>query len=452
MNGKPAIQLWLPWTIEGKPSEEETTAECPSEEAGLMERVVERDNLFRAFKQVQSNGGSPGRDGRTVGELAPDLKEHWPRLKQALLEGTYHPQPVKRVEVPKPQGGVRKLGVPTVVDRFIQQAVMQVLQAQWDPTFSDSSFGFRPGRNAHQAVKRAQSSLKAGDSWVVDMDLEKFFDRVNHDKLRSEVSTRVRDRRVLTLIHRFLKAGAMEHEARHETVDGVPQRGPRSPLLSNLLLDRLDRELARRGHRFVRYADDSNVYVRSKRAGYRVLGSLNRFLCTRLKLKVNEAKSAVGRPWERTFLGFRFTRRDFRRCISPEAVKRLKERVREITRRTQGRRIERVAQELRRYLLGWKAYFGYAEVRSIFKEWDSWIQRRLRGYLWKQWGPRGYKALRQRGVSRPLAWNTAKSAHGPWRLSRSPALAMALPGRYFDGLGVPRLSIQGSSPPNRRGT
>lgn len=219
------------------------------------------------------------------------------------------------------------------MDRFIQQAVMPVLQAQWDPTFSDSSFGFRPGRNAHQAVKRAQSYLKEGYTWVVDMDLEKFFDRVNHDKVMSEVSKRVQDGRVLTLIHRFLKAGAMEHEALHETVEGVPQGGPLSPLLSNLILDRLDRELEQRGHRFVRYADDSNVYVRSKRAGYRVLGSLSRFLSTRLKLKVNEAKSAVGRPWERTFLGFRFTRRDLRRCISPEAVKRLKERVRDLTRR-----------------------------------------------------------------------------------------------------------------------
>jgi RNA-directed DNA polymerase len=452
MNGKPAIQLWLPWTNEGKPSEEETTAEGPSEDEDLMEQVVERDNLVRALKQVQSNGGSPGLDGMTVEELAPYLKEHWPRLKQALLEGTYQPQPVKRVEVPKPQGGVRKLGVPTVVDRFIQQAVMPVLQAQWDPTFSDSSFGFRPGRNAHQAVKRAQSYLKEGYTWVVDMDLEKFFDRVNHDKVMSEVSKRVQDGRVLTLIHRFLKAGAMEHEALHETVEGVPQGGPLSPLLSNLILDRLDRELEQRGHRFVRYADDSNVYVRSKRAGYRGLGSLSRFLSTRLKLKVNEAKSAVGRPWERTFLGFRFTRRDLRRCISPEAVKRLKERVRDLTRRTRGRRTERVAQELRRYLLGWKAYFGYAEVRSILKEWDSWIPRRLRCYLWKQWGRRGYKELRKRGVSRDLAWNTAKSAQGPWRLSRSPALAIALPGSHFDGLGVPRLYIKGSSQPNRRGT
>jgi RNA-directed DNA polymerase len=255
MNGKPAIQLWLPWTIEGKPSEEETTAEGPSEDESLMEQVVERDHLFRALKQVQSHGGSPGLDGMTVEELAPSLKEHGPRLKQALLEGTYQPQPVKRVEVPKPQGGSRKLGVPTVVDRFIQQAVMQVLQAQWDPTFSDASFGFRPGRNAHQAVKRAQSHLKEGYTWVVAMDLEKFFDRVNHDKLMSEVSKRVRDRRVLALIHRFLKAGALAHDALQETVEGVPQGGPLSPLRSNLILDRLDRELERRGHRFVRYAD-----------------------------------------------------------------------------------------------------------------------------------------------------------------------------------------------------
>jgi RNA-directed DNA polymerase len=452
MNGKPAIQWWLPWTIEGKPSEEEPTAERPSEDDGLMERVVERGNLCRALKQVQRNGGSAGIDGMTVEELAPYLKEHWPRLKQALVEGTYQPQPVKRVEVPKPQGGIRKLGVPTVVDRFIQQAVMQGLQAQWDPTFSDSSFGFRPGRNAHQAVKRAQSYLKEGYTWVVDMDLEQCFDRVTHDKVMSEVSKRVRDRRVLTLIHRFLKAGAMEHEALHERVDGVPQGGPRSPLLANLILDRLDRELEQRGHRFVRYADESNVYVRSQRAGYRGLGSLSRFLSTRLTRKVNEAKSAVGRPWERTFLGFRFTRRDLRWCISPEAVKRLKERVREITQRTRGRRIERVAQELRRSRLGWKAYVGYAEGRSIFQEWDSWIQRRLRCYRWKPWGQRGYKAPRTRGVSRDLAWNTAKSAHGPWRLSRSPALAIALPGSHVDGLGVPRLYIKGSSPPNRRGT
>jgi RNA-directed DNA polymerase len=315
----------------------------------------------------------------TVEERTPYLKEHWPRVKQALLEGTSQPQPVKRVEVPKPQGGGRKLGVPTVVDRCIQQAVRQVLQAEGDPPFSDSSFGFRPGRKAHQAVKRAQSYRKEGYTWIVDRDLEKFFDRVNHDKGMREVAKHVQDRRVRTRIRRFLKAGAPEHDALQETGEGVPQGGPRSPLRANLILDQLDRELERRGHRFVRYADDRNVYVRSQRAGTRVRASRSRFLSPRLKLKVNEAKSAVGRPGERTFLGFRVTRRGLRRGSSPEAVKRFKERVREITGRTRGRRRDRVAQERRRYLLGWKAYFGYAEVRSICKEWDSWIRRRLRG-------------------------------------------------------------------------
>jgi RNA-directed DNA polymerase len=452
MNGKPAIQWWLPWTIEGKPCEEETTVECPCKEAGLMARVVARDHLVRALKQVQSHGGSPGLDGRTGEELAPSLKEHWPRVKQALWAGTYPPQPVQRVEIPQPQGGVRTLGVPTVVARFLQQAVMQGRQAPWDPTFSDASVGFRPGRNAHQALKRAQAYRKEGYTWVVDMDVEQFFDRGTHDKVMREGSTRVQDGRVLTLIPRFLKAGAMAHEARPETVEGGPQGGPRSPFLSNLILDRLARELERRGPRVVRDADDRPVYGRSQRAGSRGGGSLNRFLSTRLTRKGNEATSAVGRPWERTVLGFRLTRRDLRRGISPEAVKRLKARVREITQRTRGRRLARVAQELRRSLLGWKAYCGYAEVRSIFKAWDSWIRRRLRCYVWQQWGPRGYTALRQRGVRRDLAWNTAKSAHGPWRVRRSPALAMAPPGRSVDGLGGPRLSLRGSSPPNRRGT
>lgn len=329
---------------------------------------------------------------------------------------------------------------------------MQVLQAKWDQSFSDSSFGFRPGRNAHQAVRRAQSYLKKGWMWVVDIDLEKFFDRVNHDKLMSEAAKRVRDQRVLTLIRRFLKAGVMEQEALHETVEGTPQGGPLSPLLANLLLDGLDRELERRGHLFVRYADDSNVYVRSKRARQRVLRGITRFLSSRLKLKVNEAKSAVGRPWERKFLGFTFFRRDLCLRISDAAVKRFKERVKAITSRTRGRRIEQIAEEIRRYLLGWKGYFGQAEVSSPLKELDSWIRRRLRCYLWKQWGRRGYRELRKRDVSRDLAWNTAKSAHGPWRLSRSPALAFAFPAGYFDSLGVPRLYIRRQSQPNRRGT
>jgi RNA-directed DNA polymerase len=286
----------------------------------------------------------------------------------------------------------------------------------------------------------------------VDLDLEKFFDRVNHDKLMSEVAKKVKDRRVLQVIRRFLEAGVLEHDALHETAEGTPQGGPLSPLLANLLLDGLDRELEKRGHRFVRYADDCNVYVRSKRAGCRVMRSVSEYLSERLRLKVNEAKSAVARPWQRKFLGFSFTRFDLRRRISGEAIKRFKVRVREITNRTRGRGIAGIAVELGQYSKGWKAYFGFAEALSPLKELDSWVRRRLRCYLWKQWGRRGYRELRKRGVSRDLAWNTAKSAHGPWRLSRSPGLAFALPASYFVSLGVPALYVNRSSQPNRRGT
>jgi len=452
MNSRPAVQLWLPFEKKGELGRVEATTESPPEDAQLMERVVERDNLIRALKQVKRNGGSPGVDGMTVEELAPYLKGNWLRLKEALLKGTYLPQPVRRVEIPKPGGGMRKLGIPSVVDRFIQQAIMQVLQGEWDPTFSKASFGFRPGRSAHQAVGSAQEYIRKGRTWVVDLDLEKFFDRVNHDKLMGEVSKRVRDRRILRIIRRFLEAGVLEHHALHETTEGTPQGGPLSPLLANLLLDCMDRELERRGHRFVRYADDCNIYVRSKRAGDRVMRSVGEFLSRRLKLKVNEAKSAVARPWQRKFLGFSFSRFDLRRRISREAMTRLKERVRAITQRTRGRSIKDIASELGQYLRGWKAYYGFAEVLSPLKELDSWIRRRLRCYLWKQWGRRGYRELVKRGVSRDLAWNTAKSAHGPWRLSRSPGLAFALTASYFSGLGVPRLYIKGSSQPNRRGT
>jgi RNA-directed DNA polymerase len=452
MSSRPAEQLWLSFKERGELRRAETTTESPPEDEQLMERVVERDNLIRALKQVKRNGGSPGVDGMTVDGLAPYLKENWPRLKEALLKGTYLPQPVRRVEIPKPGGGVRKLGIPSAVDRFIQQAMMQVLQKEWDPTFSEWSFGFRPGRSAHQAVESAQRYIREGRTWVVDMDLEKFFDRVNHDKLMGEVAKRIRDGRILRIVRRFLEAGALEHDALHETTEGTPQGGPLSPLLANLLLDCMDRELERRGHKFVRYADDCNIYVKSRRAGDRVMRSISEFLSKRLKLKVNEAKSAVARPWQRKFLGFSFTRFDLRRRISPEAMTRLKERVRAITQRTRGRSIEAIAAELGQYLRGWKAYFGFAEALSPLKELDSWIRRRLRCYLWKQWGRRGYRELLKRGVSRDLAWNTAKSAHGPWRLSRSPGLAFALTASYFSELGVPRLYIKGSSQPNRRGT
>jgi RNA-directed DNA polymerase len=410
-----------------------------------MERVLERDNLLKALRQVRRNRGSPGMDGMTVDALPGYLRGHWPVLRESLESGTYQPKPVKRVEIPKAGGGVRQLGIPTVVDRFIQQALLQVLQAQWDSTFSDHSFGFRPGRSAHQAIVRAQTYIQAGYGWVVDVDLERFFDRVNHDKVMSLVKERVKDERVRTLIYRYLKAGVMIEDDYHWTGEGTPQGGPLSPLLANLLLDLLDKELGRRGHCFVRYADDCNIYVRSAKAGRRVLASITQYLTRKLKLKVNESKSAVDRPWKRTFLGFSFTgHRPNRRKVSGEAILRFKEEVRRRTWRTRGVTLERVVEDLKRYLVGWHTYFGFSEARSVFKELDSWIHRRLRCYLWKQWGRRRYRELRYRGVSQDLAWNTVKSAHGPWRLSRSPALAFALPGCYFSQLGLPLLSKRSS--------
>jgi RNA-directed DNA polymerase len=324
----------------------------------------------------------------------------------------------------------------------IEQALLQVLQEEWDPTFSESSYGFRPQRSAHQAVEQAQAYIRAGYTWVVDIDLEKFFDRVNHDVLLSRVRRRVQDRRGLTLIHRFLKAGVLTLEGSVEpTVEGTPQGGPLSPLLANLLLDELDRELEKRGHRFARYADDANIYVRSRQAGARVMASVRRFLERKLRLKVNEAKSAVDRPWNRTFLGFTFTRRQSnRRKVSAKALQAFTAKVRELIGRTRGRTRRQSGQARRQRMLGWRAFFGFAEVRSPLRDLDKWSRRRLRSDPWKQWGRRGYRELRKRGVSRHLAWNTAKSAHGPWRLSQSPALAIALPQRYFAALGLPSLS------------
>lgn len=437
----PGKQLELPFAERrGEASVGASGMDTPVGAEQVMERVVERANLLAALKRVQRNGGSPGIDGMTVEELPGYLREQWPQIRAALLAGMYRPQPVKRVEIPKPGGGVRKLGIPTVLDRFIQQAVLQVLQPEWDQTFSESSYGFRPGRSAHQAIAQAQRYLGEGYGWVVDLDLEKFFDRVNHDKLISLVKERVADRRVLQLIDRYLKAGALTDAGLEATVEGTPQGGPLSPLLANLLLDGLDKELEGRGHRFVRYADDCNVYVKSARAGQRVLASVTRFLARRLKLAVNVAKSAVDRPWRRTFLGFTFTgHRPNRRRVSEKALKACKQAVRQLTSRTRGVSLGRVVADLRRYLTGWSAYFSFAEAGSTFKELDSWIRRRLRCYVWKQWGRRRYRELRRRGVSRDLAWNTVKSAHGPWRVSRSPALAIALPGGYFAGLGLPRL-------------
>ena len=434
-------QLLLPLVNPGDETAIGTRGEdAPVEGTSLMERVLERENLLRALRQVRRNRGAPGIDGMTVDGLVSHLKAHWPAIRTSLVEGTYNPQPVRRVEIAKTGGGTRNLGVPVVLDRFVEQALLQVLQADWDPTFSESSYGFRPGRSAHQAVEQAQTYIREGYAWVADLDLERFFDQVNHDVLLSRVRARVRDRRVVRLIHRFLRAGVFTLGKVEPTEEGTPQGSPLSPLLANLLLDDLDKELERRGHRFVRYAADGNIYVRSRRAGERVKASVTRFLERRLKLEVNEAKSAVDRPSNRKFLGFTFTRgRSARRKVSAKSLLAFKAKVRELTSRTRGRTMRQIMKELRTYLLGWRGYYGFAEVTSPLLDLDKWIRRRLRCYHWKQWGRRGYRELRKRGISRDLAWNTAKSAHGPWRLSQSPALAIALPSRYFAALGLPSL-------------
>src|SRR5512142_2826958 len=417
--------------------------ESPAIAEQLMEEVCGRENCKQALARVKANQGRAGVDGMTVQQLPAFLKQHWPAIREQLLSGNYRPQPVKRVEIPKPDGGIRKLGIPTVLDRFIQQAVMQVLQRRWDRTFSEHSYGFRPGRSAHQAVEQAQRYMAAGYRWVVDLDLEKFFDRVNHDRLMAKIAERVSDKRLLKLIRAFLTAGVMESGLVSPVDEGTPQGGPLSPLLSNIVLDEFDRELERRGLRFARYADDSNIYVRSRRAGERVMASITRFITTKLKLKVNEQKSAVAQPWERKFLGFSFTIGDApKRRIAPKAVIRFKAKVREVTRRTRGVNVERMAEELGRYLRGWLGYFGQCQTPSVLQGLEEWTRHRLRSVIWKQWdrGPVRFAELRKRGVGKDLAAQTAGSAHGPWRLADSPALHFALPNAYFESLGIPRLT------------
>jgi RNA-directed DNA polymerase len=416
--------------------------ESPAISERMMEEVCERENCKQALARVKANKGSPGVDGMTVHKLAGHLRQHWPAIREQLLSGTYKPQPVKRVEIPKPDGGVRKLGIPTVLDRFIQQAVMQVLQRRWDRTFSEHSYGFRPKRSAHQAVQAAQQYIAEGYRWVVDLDLEKFFDRVNHDKLMAKIAERISDQEMRKLIRTFLRAGVMEDGLVSPTGEGTPQGGPLSPLLSNIVLDELDQELERRGLRFARYADDSNIYVRSRRAGERVMASITAFITCKLKLRVNQQKSAVARPWQRKFLGFSFTlHREPQRRIAPKAILRFKERIRELTRRTRGVSVEKVAEELGRYLRGWQGYFGICQTPSVLADLDSWTRRRLRAFLWKQWkrGSVRFAELVQRGVGKELAAQTAGSAHGPWRLAESPGLHIALSNAYFASLGIPQL-------------
>jgi RNA-directed DNA polymerase len=408
----------------------------------LMEEVCERENLKKALRQVKANKGSAGVDRMTVSQLSDYLKQHWPTIREQLLNGTYEPKPVRRVEIHKPDGGVRKLGIPTVLDRFIQQAVMQVLQRRWDRTFSESSYGFRPGRSAHNAVAQAQQYVAEGYGWCVDLDLEKFFDRVSHDKLMRQIAKRVEDKRLLKVIRAFLNAGVMENGLVGPSVEGTPQGGPLSPLLSNLVLDALDRELERRGLRFVRYADDCNIYVRSERAGQRVMKSITRFITKKLKLKVNEAKSAVARPQERKFLGFSFsTAPEVKRVIAPKALDRFKRRIRDITRKAKGVSIEATVEELAPYMRGWRNYFGFCETPEVLIGLTRWVRLRLRAALWRQWKTqrRRRAALLDLGVRPRLASNTAGSGLGPWYLARAKALSVGLSNAYFKSLGLPSL-------------
>jgi len=410
---------------------------------GLMEKVVGRDNLHAALKRVRRNKGSPGIDGMTVDDLPDYLRENWERIRSELLGGSYRPSAVRRQEIPKSGGGVRQLGIPTVLDRFIQQAILQVLQPIFDPTFSPYSYGFRPGRRAHDAVRQAQRYVQSSRRWVVDVDLEKFFDRVNHDVLMVRLERRIEDKRLLRVVRRYLEAGVLADGVVTERHEGTPQGGPLSPLLANVLLDEVDRELERNGHAFVRYADDCNVYVQSKRAGERVMEHL-RALYAKLRLRVNEEKSTVARVWDRKFLGYSFwvaAGKKVMRRVAPKALKEFKERVRQITSRNGGRSLPEVVEELRTYLLGWKGYFHLAETPGVFKALDQWIARRLRMVQLKQWkrGTTAYREMRTRGVPEWLAAKAARFTRNWWRLSTHGALQTALPGKYFEGLGLPRL-------------
>jgi group II intron reverse transcriptase/maturase len=407
-----------------------------------MARVLSRDNLNRALKQVRRNKGAPGIDGMTVDALPDYLRQHWPAIRQQLLRQTYRPKPVRRVTIPKASGGSRPLGIPTVLDRFIQQAIAQVIQQAWEPRFHPHSYGFRPGRSAHQAVRYGQSCARQGRNWVVDLDLKAFFDRVNHDRLMARLKRHTPDKPLLRLINRYLKAGVQIDHHKEPTPEGVPQGGPLSPVLANVVLDELDWELERRNLKFARYADDCQIYVGSRRAGERVMVSLTRFIEDSLRLTVNARKSAVDRPWKRNFLGFTLSRKGQRLKVADKALDKLKTQIRILSRRTRGHSLARVLADLKETLLGWKAYFDKAEVLSPLRDLDKWIRRRMRSYVWKQWGRRGYRELRKRGVPVKLAWNTAKSAHGPWRLSHSPALRQALPARLFRSYGLPELAVR----------
>jgi group II intron reverse transcriptase/maturase len=410
-----------------------------------MEEIVSRGNMMAAYSRVVSNKGAPGVDDMPVTALKGHLQQEWPRIKEELLAGRYHPQPVRKVEIPKPGGGTRMLGIPTVLDRLIQQAVHQVLNPLFDPGFSDSSYGFRPGRSAHQAVKAARKHVESGLRWVVDIDLEKFFDRVHHDTLMSLVKRKVADRKVLLLIDSYLKAGILEGGLAAPRVEGTPQGGPLSPLLSNILLNELDKELERRGHRFCRYADDCNIYVATRRSGERVMASISQYLSERLRLTVNPSKSAVERPWKRSFLSYSMTwHRKPRLTVVRKAVDRLKANLKTLFRRGKGKRLQTTIEETTPKLRGWVNYFRHAEVKGIFEELDGWLRRKLRRILWKQW-KRPYtlaRNLMRRGLPEATAWRSATNGRGPWWNAGAAHMHKTFPKSYFDQLGLVSLMGQ----------
>jgi group II intron reverse transcriptase/maturase len=412
---------------------------------GLMEEVLRDENLKAAYERVVKNGGAGGVDGRSVDDLKEQLQKDWPRIREQLLSGSYKPSPVRKVEILKPGGGVRALGIPTVMDRMIQQALSQALTPIFDPTFSADSYGFRPGRSPHQAVERAKEHIEAGHRWVVDLDLETFFDTVNHDVLIARVKRRVKDKRVLRLIGRYLRAGMMEGGLMSPRTEGTPQGGPLSPLLSNILLDDLDKELERRGHRFVRYADDFQVYVKSEAAGERVMASLERFLEKRLRLKVNRKKSAVGRPWKRKFLGYRTTT-DHKPKLKPDpkSVKRLKTKLKELFRRGRGWNLARTIREINPVLRGWGYYYRLADVEGVFEGLDQWVRRRLRLILWRQWKRPRTRAreLQKRGLDRDRAKISAYNGRGPWWNAGSSHMNQAMPTSTFSQMGLVSLLHQ----------
>lgn len=409
----------------------------------MWEQVFARANLFAALDRVEKNAGAPGSDGLPVAALRPYLKDHWLAIRASLDAGTYRPTPVRRVEIPKPDGGIRLLGIPTVVDRLIQQALAQALSPLFEPRFSAHSYGFRPGRSAHQAVAAAQTYVREGYDWVVDIDLEKFFDRVNHDMLMARVARVVKDKRVLRLIRRYLESGVLVNGVVLETEEGTPQGGPLSPLLANILLDDLDRELERRGHRFVRYADDCNIYVQSQRAGERVLDSVRQFLEQKLKLKVNEKKSAVTRAGKRKFLGFSFFRRDggVRIRVAPQALDRLKDKLRHCTRRTRHGPLDEILKGINRQVIGWVSYFRLADTPSVFAEVDEWLRRRVRQLVWKRWkrGKTRWRELVKLGVPPDKAGLGAVGT-SPWRMAASPVVNMALSNAYWRQQGLVSLA------------